>query len=253
MDAEFLILHIAVFVAALLQAATGIGFGVIAGPIILMALNASSAIQVSILLSLLIAVVLTPSLIRSVDRVLLPRLVLGTVIGLPLGMAVFMAVTVDLLKALAGLAVLFMAFFGAASGRSEGRAPLPPGRLQDFGVGAISGAMSAGLAMPGPVVAAQMLARGHSKVTIRATLLALFVFSYCAAIAIQAAMVGIAAPTLDLCTGLAPATLLGVLIGKISAGHISERLFRWAVTLILAATAASLLSSAGARLLSLAW
>jgi len=251
MNAESLILHLAVFAAALLQAATGIGFGLIAGPMILIVLNDRSAVQVSILLSLLIAVVLTPSLIRSLDRALLPRLVLGTLIGLPIGMALFMAVTVDWLKALAGLSVLFMAFFAIVSGQLEEKASFRPGRLLDLGAGAISGVMSAALAMPGPAVAARMMTQRQSKVAVRATLLALFVFSYTAAIAVQAAVVGVAAPTLGLCARLAPATILGVLIGKVSAGLISERLFRWTITLILLATAASLLLSAAAGLLGL--
>ena len=253
MAPELLVLHIAVFGAALLQAATGTGFGVIAGPIILMALNDESAIQVSILLSLLIAVVLTPSLIKSVDRVFLPRLVLGTAIGLPLGVGIFMVATVVLLKVLAGIAVLSMAFLVAgAVGLSRDKPALRRGRLQDLTVGAISGAMSAGLAMPGPMVAACMMTRGQSKVTTRATLLTLFVFSYIGAIAVQAATVGVTTSTINLCFTLAPATLLGVLIGKISAGRISEGLFRWVITLILIATAASLLWSAGVRLLDIA-
>lgn len=252
MDTAFLGLHVAVFAAALLQAATGIGFGLIAGPTILIALNDGSAIQVSILLSLLVSAVLSPSLIRSADFVLLPRLVFGTIIGLPLGMAVFAALSVDWLKALAGLTVLFMAFFAAASSRLEEKSPFRSSRLQDLGAGVLSGAMSAALAMPGPVVAARMLAQGQSRTAIRATVLVLFVFSYTAAIAVQAAAIGVAAPTLGLCARLAPATLLGVLIGKVSAGRISESLFRWTITLILIATAAGLLLSAAGGLIGLA-
>ena len=37
MDLDFLILNIAVFGAAALQSATGIGFGIIAGPVLLIA------------------------------------------------------------------------------------------------------------------------------------------------------------------------------------------------------------------------
>lgn len=253
MDLEFFILHFAVFSAALLQAATGIGFGVIAGPIILIALNDGSAIQISILLSLLIAVVLTPSLIKSVDRTLLPRLLVGTVIGLPIGMAVFVLVTVDLLKVLAGAAVLFMAYLATKAligSRPNGAGAVSDARLQDLGVGVLSGAMCAGLAMPGPVVAARMMTRGQSKGATRATILVLFVFSYIAAIAVQAVTVGVAMPTLSLTATLAPATLLGVLVGKISAGRISEKLFRWTIVVILIATAGSLLLSAVPDLLN---
>ncbi len=246
MTADFLVLQLAVFGAALLQSATGIGFGVIAGPILLLALNDGSAIQISILLSLMIAVVLTPSLLKSVDRVLLPRLVLGTAVGLPLGAAVFTTVTVDVLKLLAGVAVLFMALLASGVlGRAGEKTPLRPGRRLDLGVGAVSGAMSVGLGMPGPAVAAYMMTHGRPPAVTRATLLALFVFSYSVGIAVQAATVGVTASTLDLCLELTPATLLGVLVGKISAGRISERVFRWAITVILIATAAGLLLGLG--------
>ncbi len=60
MDLDFLILNVAVFGAAALQSATGIGFGVIAGPVLLIALNSGSAIQISIILNLLIASILAP-------------------------------------------------------------------------------------------------------------------------------------------------------------------------------------------------
>ena len=106
MESYILALHLAVFAAALLQAATGIGFGIIAGPIILMVMNSASAIQVSILLSLLIALVLAPSLYGRADKPLLARLLLGAMAGLPLGIFVYLQVGVDLLKLLAGLAVL---------------------------------------------------------------------------------------------------------------------------------------------------
>ena len=81
MESYVLALHLAVFAAALLQAATGIGFGIIAGPIILMVMNSASAIQVSILLSLMIALMLAPSLYGRADKPLLARLLLGAMAG----------------------------------------------------------------------------------------------------------------------------------------------------------------------------
>ena len=58
------LVHIAVFVAALVQAATGLGFGLVAGPALMLALGDVSAIQISILLSLMIALVLSPPLFK---------------------------------------------------------------------------------------------------------------------------------------------------------------------------------------------
>ncbi len=62
MEQEILVLGIAVFGASALQSATGIGFGIIAGPALLIVLNDGSAIQVSVMLNLLIALLLAPTL-----------------------------------------------------------------------------------------------------------------------------------------------------------------------------------------------
>ena len=252
MDPYVLALHLAVFAAALLQAATGIGFGLIAGPIILIVTNSGSAIQVSILLSLVIALVLAPSLHSRADRVLLKRLLIGTVPGLPLGIYVFTLVGVDMLKLLAGLAVLFMALITTGVlkfSRNEDSAA--NGRAADLGIGVVSGAMCSSLGMPGPVVAARMMVLEQSKETLRATVLVLFVFSYIAAIAAQAAMVGLSHDGLILTATLAPATLIGVFCGKLVVEWISERAFRRIISFMLIATALSLLIVSGRSLLSL--
>ena len=251
MESYILVLHLAVFAAALLQAATGIGFGIIAGPIILMVMNSASAIQVSILLSLMIALVLAPSLYGRADKPLLARLLLGAMAGLPLGIFIYLQVGVDLLKLLAGLAVLFMAMITLGLVKFGGAGDTPSdGRVADLLVGVVSGAMCSSLAMPGPVVAARMMAAERSKESVRATILVMFVGSYIAAIAAQALMVGIPRDSLTLTASLAPATLVGVFLGRFAVSWISERGFRRILSIILVATAASLLLVAGRGLLS---
>lgn len=250
MDQYILVLHVAVFAAALLQAATGIGFGIIAGPIILMVTNDHSAIQVSILLSLLIAVVLAPSLYGRTDKLLLGRLMLGTLAGLPIGIFVFILIGVDLLKLLAGVAVMFMALSTLGLLKFGGKGPASAnGRAADFLVGAVSGAMCSSLAMPGPVVAARMMALGKAKESLRATILVLFVFSYIAAIVVQGVTVGVSRDSLALTASLAPATLAGVFFGRYAVRWISERGFRWILSIILTATAFGLLVVSGRSML----
>lgn len=245
-------LHATVFVAALLQAITGIGFAMIAGPFILLVMNSGSAIQVTTLLSLLIALILAPMLHTSVDREILKRFLIGTVFGLPVGIAIFLSINVDVLKLLAGLAVLFMTVSVLASNgrRSTGTQP-QSSSAKDLAVGGLSGAMSACLAMPGPVPAVHMSAHAIGKETIRATILALFVGSYSAAFLIQASVVGVASETLILTLSFVPATLIGVIIGRVISKWISETHFRWLIIAFLLATSASLLiASMGALLWS---
>ena len=90
MGQELLVLSIAVFGASVLQSATGIGFGVVAGPLLLIVLNDSAAIQVSVALNLLIAVILAPSLWRIADRKLLRSLLIGLAVGSPIGVVMFL-------------------------------------------------------------------------------------------------------------------------------------------------------------------
>ena len=235
---------IAVAVASALQSATGIGFGVIAGPVMLIVLNSGAAIQISIALSLLIAAVLIPSLWRQLHRQLLLRFLAGSIAGLPVGLVIFLSIDIDLLKLLAGLAVLFSLVFAL---RANGSAPRGggrrSGRLEQLSIGVVSGVMSGSLAMPGPVPAAWMAARRYGKDTIRATMLAMFVFSYPAALALQASLAGISRETLWLCLILAPPTLAGVYAGRLLAARLTERIFRWVLISVLAATAGGLLLS----------
>lgn len=262
MDQQYLFLAIAVAGASALQSATGIGFGVIAGPVMLLLLNSGSAIQLSIALSLLIALVLAPSLRRNIDRGLLARFFAGSLLGLPLGLAIFLNISLDLLKLLAGLAVSFTLVFvltrsskprgskpsglkpgaagagvaPAAAGRGGGRA----GLVEELAVGTVSGLMGGSLAMPGPIPAAWMAARAYDKETVRATILTMFIFSYSAALALQGAVVGFRGETLWQFLLLVPPTLVGVFVGRLLAARLTERIFRRVLIWVLAATATGL-------------
>ena len=80
-----LMLSCAVFGASLLQAATGIGYGVIAGPILLVVLNGSEAFEVSTLHNLIIAIVLFPVVRNMVNTNLLRILIVGGTLGILTG------------------------------------------------------------------------------------------------------------------------------------------------------------------------
>ena len=242
MDSLLLALNLAVLLGALLQAASGIGFGVIAGPMILIALNDGSAIQVTSILSLLIAVVLLPSVLRHVERAILRRFLIGSLAGLPLGLAAFIWFPVAALKLLAGFSILLLCLM-LLRRRASGLLAQPGAGL-DHATGVVSGAMSVGLAMPGPVAAVRLAALTYPKEATRATIRLLFVVSYSVAIAAQAAANGLSGETLRLSLGLVPATLIGIGLGALLSRRLSERWFHRVILAILLATAVSLLLSA---------
>ncbi len=238
MDQDFLLLNFAVFGAAALQSATGIGFGVIAGPILLIVLNDGSAIQISVVLNLLIAMVLTPSLWQQADRPLLRKLLVGLAIGSPLGLLIFLSLDIVVLKAFAGLAVLFTLFLMIRGSRAPDRSLLKtPGNAEQISIGVIAGIMGSSLAMPGPVPAAWMSTRGFNKETIRATILLMFVFAYTVALVLQFGLAGIGTDAMKLSAMLAPSTVVGILAGRFLSRRLTEQSFRWLLVIILASTA----------------
>lgn len=241
MDFSWGFVHIAVFAAALLQAATGIGFGVIAGPILLLVLNSASAIQVSIILSLVIALALAPSIFKLRDKPLFRLLVIGTGMGIPLGIVIFLHINIHALKILAGVSVAFMALTTAGVFKPQRGQPNDSySNTTGVGYGIISGVMSSSLGMPGPVPAAWMITKSFTKGAIRATILLLFVPSYCAALIFQSVAPGLGDDAIKWSLELLPATVAGLLIGRVLEPRISERSFRAIVTIVLGCTAISL-------------
>ena len=244
MDQEFFLLNVAVLVASTLQSATGIGFGVIAGPILLIVLNDGSAIQISIALNLLIAVILSPFLWKNVDRPILRNFVVGLLIGSPLGLLIFLVIDVTMLKATAGIGILLTLYFTLKGMRSRPREQGPAtGKSKQIPVGVVAGIMGVCLAMPGPIPAAWMSARAFDKETIRATILAMFVVSYAIAMGLQYAIVGFGAEAFKLSYLLAPATLLGILTGHLVSSRITRIAFRRILVAVLASTVFVLFST----------
>ncbi len=242
MDPSLAIMHAAVLLAALVQSATGIGFGLIACPVILIVVNTGSAIQIAILLSLLVALILAPPLYQHAPKPFLGRMALGTIAGLPLGILAFQSVDVDTLKVGVGVCVVLTAV-SVVNRLMRTRQPgaHPGNTVYDILTGVVSGAMSVSLAMPGPPAAARMAILALSKEQIRSTSLVLFTFSYAAAFAVQWALVGVTPGTLSLTLSLIPATLIGIYLGRQAVAWISERTFLWIIAAILTATAFTML------------
>ena len=235
-----LFLSAAVFIAGTLQAATGIGFGLIGGPALLTQVAASDALITSGLLSAGIAIILIPKLRKQIAWPDLKRLCLGGLAGLPVGAAVFALAGGVALKAGAAMMVLF-AFSMLFIPIKNGTGPAPKTGLA---VGFISGVLAVGLSMPGPVAAAYMMREGHQKAAVRATILAFFLPSYAAALSLQIFLSREIETDWSIALWLAPGTLAGIVIGQLLSSRLSEHAFRLALQIVLAATIVSLLFSA---------
>jgi len=229
----------AVFFASMLQTITGIGFGVIAGPVLIVTMASTGAIQASILLSFLIAVLLAPSTIPRVNRQLLKPLLIGVCIGTPLGAVAFLALSLAVLKLCAAVIVGFMTLI--ASGLLA-RYPIfeRDTHSRRIGVGGISGILNAALAMPGPPVAAYATAIRSDKSTIQATTLVTFLLAYPIAFTFQALFVGVSGEAIKITGQLCLPTVIGVLTGYFAGRVIPDRISKWLTVMFLVLSVSAL-------------
>ena len=239
MDLATFLLHAAAGVAAFFQSVTGIGFGMIAGPVILMVLDDPGAVVISTCMSALIAYALFPLVRRGADWRLTLRLLAAAALGVPIGAALLAVADIQVLKLVAGLVIAVltvMLLFGAPG---TGR----PGLTGDLIFGGLGGLLGGALAMPGPTAALRAAALGHSKVAVRASMMGFFVGVWPMILVAQAVALDLSAQTFWNALSLVPATLAGLGVGHYAAGRVSEGFFRRVVTLLLFATAASLLGN----------
>lgn len=231
----------AVFFAALIQSTTGIGFGLIATPFLLITLTGSSAVQITIILSLVMSVLLSVRSYQDCNRTVLATLMVGGAVGLPIGLAAFRSVDPETLKVLAGAAVLLFAI--SVVRHPVTTAPTTSKRPSPFLLGAsiLSGAMGVCLAMPGPAVIGSLRARCDSERSVRATLFTYFVAAYGAALALQLGLARITAKTLWMSLMLLPAMVIGIAAGHVLEPHLSRQQIKVGLLLILLATSITLL------------
>lgn len=221
-----LVAYAAVFAASMLQAITGIGFGVLAGPVLLVVLASTSAIQVSIVLSFLIALVLAPKTLPRVDRRLLLHLTAGVCVGTPVGAMAATAMSLETLKLVAAAVVGAMTVVAAGACARLSLFERDT-RFRRGLTGAASGALNAALAMPGPPVAAYATAIRIGKDSVRSTVLVTFLFAYPVALGAQAAATGLSPEIWTVAPPLALPTVLGTIAGAAVAGRVGETAFRW--------------------------
>jgi uncharacterized protein len=202
------------FGAAVLQAAGGFGFAVVATPLFLLFVEPAHAVQLVIVVSSVLSIVVLPHMWRSIAPRLLVRLTGGSLFGLPLGLLAFGHSDPRLVRLAAGVIVLGFAAVIAAMRRGGRGRTLAMTRGRDLTAGAVSGAATALVGMSGPPVLIYLMLVEAAPRTIRATLLAFFALIYSATLAAHAATIGIPAQTWVTAGILIPFALTGGFVGR---------------------------------------
>ena len=222
------------FAAALLQAANGFGFAVLATPFFLLFAEPGHAVQLVIIITLALSVVVLPGLHRAVHKPLLLRLALGSLVGLPPGLLAFDAADPVLVRGAAGIVILvFTAVLAANHLRRRGAVfALRPGG--DLVTGAVSGFATALVGMAGPPVLIYLMLAGATPRAVRATLLYFFALSYAATLVAHVATIGVPRATWIGAASLVPFAWAGGLIGRTVADRLGNEAAAGLAILVLA-------------------
>jgi len=216
------------FVAALLQAANGFGFAVLAVPLFLLFVDPGSAVQLVVIVTLALSAVVLPGMHDAIDRPLLLRLGIGAAVGLPLGLLFFGYADPIVVRAVIGVTILaFAAVIVAARWRRRFIAvAMRPSRDLAFGV--VSGIATALTGMSGPPVLIYLMLTGAAPRMLRATLFAFFAGCYAATLAAYVATVGVPGSIWVTSATLAPFAAIGGIIGR----RVGDRLGVEAATVL---------------------
>lgn len=241
---DWVLLSLVTFLSALIQSATGFGFGLIAVPVFLLILNSTDAIHMVMIIIFCLSLLDWFKLRGIASRALLTRISVGMLAGLPFGLYIFYRFDLAILKLLIALVIIFFSvqnlvrLYTHRTRTTHSSQSTPISLL----VGYVSGMMSSSMAMPGPVVMMYLVNSGLEKTVIRATILTYFIFAYAGAIMLQGTITGISTSTWGFSLSLVPLGLLGVLAGHWLAHKINQRVFKMVVLTTLLLTATVMLS-----------
>lgn len=215
-----LALAAATLAGAAVQAATGFGFAILAAPVYLAVLESTEAVPLLAALHVVQSAMLVPALWSRVPRHQFGRLMLGAAIGCPLGLLLYHSLDVRGLKLVAGVVILLATALMYI--RSRGRlvpAEHAAGGAAQLATGAVSGALTALLVMPGPPLMVMLMRRPLPPEAARALSLTFFAACY-----VAVTLMNVATGSLTNASWGAAALLVGpVVVGTIA----GLRLFRY--------------------------
>lgn len=241
----FVLLALVSIVAATVQGAVGFGFGLLAMPGFMWILGSTESVPLVIVLSMVLSGGLAAQLRDHVDWRVTLRFAGGAFLGFPAGLAfsasadtqtLMLSVSVVVLVS----AVVLMARPPAQSG-SDAIEPRTPATVS---FGALAGAMTIALGMPGPPVVLYLSALGISKDRLRGTVLAFFALAYVTALGTRAATLGVPREVFYAAALVIPLALLGGWVGDRLSRLLDEELFRRLALALIGLTGLSALVSA---------
>ena len=225
---QLVVVAIAIFAAAFAQVIAGFGFGLLAMPIMTLAVPVEEAVVVSTLLSMVSTTWMGWHLRADMVRDLAKRLTLAAFVGMPLGLWVLNVVSDRSLRFALGVSVLTAT---ALLIRRINLAHVGP--RMDVGLGFVSGVLNTSLSTNGPPLVFDLQARQLNPAQFRATIAAVFACSNVVALALFIGGGKITNDGLQAALIALPAWALGQGLGWPIRKHVDGERFRVMVLILL--------------------
>jgi uncharacterized membrane protein YfcA len=221
-----------VFAASAVQTATGLGFGLLIVPPLVLVIGVKDAVVVSNVLSTVVSSLLLVAIHGSVSWPTASRLFIAACVGMPFGLLVLIVADARVLQIVVAAGVILFTLLLARGVRIRA-----PGWQGDAATGLVSGVLRTSTSMSGPPVIIVLQGRGTEAAIFRGTITAYFVASGVVGIGLLAAGGRFNADVLwDVAIGV-PAVLAGLAAGSVLYRRFDETLFRRAVLAILLVSA----------------
>ncbi len=214
--------------AALIQSISGLGFGLLIVPPLVLVLGPKDAVIVSNVLATALSLGLLLRQHADVEWRMATTLFLGSVVGMPLGLLVLVVASPVLLQLIIAIAVLVFTLL-LMRGLRVDKGGLPG----DVAVGVVSGVLRTSTSMSGPPVVIYLQGRRVVSQRFRATLTAYFAMSGTVSVIMFAASGQLTGKIgIEMLPGI-PALAAGLFGGSYIYPHINEARFRVFVYAIL--------------------
>jgi uncharacterized membrane protein YfcA len=207
MSFELTLLLVAAGLGGLLQVAIGIGFSIIAGPLLFLMIGTESAVPLLLLLNVVVSAIAVPGTIQRTDRRLITTAAVACIVGIFAGIAVYPYLGEAAVLAIAGGLLVLGALSTLLPVTAAGKRMLLP-------IAGLSGLATVWAATPGPLMALGLILSDQPASAVRKLVQPIALIGYGVALALHLSTGWEQLAADPLLPGLVVATILGSLAGR---------------------------------------
>ncbi|MFY0310551.1 sulfite exporter TauE/SafE family protein [Leisingera sp. D0M16] len=226
MPADFAVLLLAITAGAGIQAAVGVGFSIVAAPVMMVLLGTATAVPVLLMLNTMVSALATDRQAWLRDKPLIRNAVSGCLAGIVLGLLIYPYLSERTVLSLTAILLLI----GVAS--SLKKQSSPAGRHGFRAISGLSGLATVWAATPGPLMVLGLLASGRTAQEARKLVQPVALAAYGTAFALHCLSDWAAFARAPWLWQFAAAAVLGSLLGRLIGPHLPQAAITLAIRVI---------------------